>query len=181
MRGAVMPDWNKKIDQAWRTMTANLDKPAPEKRPRTGPPRSPTVWRPADARPTLRPPGNGEVVMNDRQPTSANLPGPGNLTGQADMIEVKSIKLTIVIMPEAVAALPVRDGVARMRFRVRCDGEELRVDIAMKALRKVQAMIKEKGVDGVVVMVSGRLGAGGAILDAGLSAVVKAPQVPKIG
>jgi len=41
-------------------------------------------------------------------------------------------------------------------------------------LRKVAATIAEHGVDGVAVIMQGKLGAGDVIIEAGLSAQVKA-------
>ena len=49
-----------------------------------------------------------------------------------------------------------------------------RGSLTPKSLRKVAATIAEHGVDGVAVIMQGKLGAGDVIIEAGLSAQVNA-------
>jgi hypothetical protein len=90
-----------------------------------------------------------------------------------DFLKVRTVKVTVVLSPEVVAAIGVRDGVPRVKLSVTWEHGTLRADVAAKAMRKAQRTIAEHGVEGVAVVLQGRLGHN-EILEAGLSAQLKA-------
>jgi hypothetical protein len=102
-----------------------------------------------------------------RQPvTKANTPRRDNmLTGRA-------LKATIILDPAEVVVMRP-GGAPRVALMINVAGRKVSADIAAKSLRKAQTTIGEAGVDGVVVIVQGKLGPGDVMLEAGLVAQVK--------
>ena len=90
-------------------------------------------------------------------------------------LTAKSIKVSLVLAPAQFAHLVVPVGAGRQPFRIKMeDGPVVSGELNPKSLRKVAATIAEHGVDGVAVIMQGKLGAGDVIIEAGLSAQVKA-------
>jgi hypothetical protein len=95
--------------------------------------------------------------------------------GPAQALTARALKVTAILDPAAVAALPEPVG-QRVVLHIAAPGQTVSADIASKALRKAKSIIKEHGADGVAVMIQGRL-AGTVITDAGLTAQPKVKQL----
>jgi hypothetical protein len=150
-----MKDLNRTIEHIERTMMRNLD--APARPPDGNRPRKSTqhVWRAADARPQS---SKGEIIVNST-------------------IAARTVKLTIPLDPAAVLPLAVKDGQARVKFTVTHDAGSLRADVSAKSVRKTQKAIADNGAENTFVMLQGKLGRSGEILECGLTAQVKAKAV----
>jgi len=96
-----------------------------------------------------------------------------------NMLTAKKLKVTVVLDPAQVLAVPAGDGVPRAVLRIALPDRQVTADIATKSLRRAQAAIREAGADGLAVILQGALAAGDKIVDAGLSAQPKAPKPPK--
>jgi hypothetical protein len=89
------------------------------------------------------------------------------------MLTGRALKVTILLDPvEVVAMRP--GGAPRVTLAINVAGRKVSADIAAKSLRKAQTTIGEAGVDGVAVIVQGKLGPGDVVLEAGLVAQVTA-------
>jgi hypothetical protein len=100
-------------------------------------------------------------------PESGERPMP-TLTG-------RSIKVVIPLDPVEIATLAAAE-TQRTTLRIRVFDRAMTADIASKSVRKVHAMIRDVGTEGVAVIVQGKLGPNDEILEAGLMAQVKAPK-----
>jgi hypothetical protein len=92
-------------------------------------------------------------------------------------LQAKAFKLTAVIEAATVASLNIPNGQPRLSLRIAAAGRTLKVDLAAKSLRKVQAALTEAGPDGLTVIVQGKL-EGDKLLEAGIAAQ---PRTPKAG
>jgi hypothetical protein len=90
-------------------------------------------------------------------------------------IPIRALKVTAVLSPELVLALPALEGTSRTKFTITADSGPLTADIATKSLRKVQTAIREAGADKIAVILQGKLGRD-EILEAGL---IAQPRTPK--
>ena len=88
-------------------------------------------------------------------------------------ISACSVQLKIPLNPTEVLALFAPDGRQRIRFIVTYNDGSLRVDVALKALRKAQAIIRAMGAENSFVTLQGKLGRG-EVLECGLVAQAKA-------
>jgi hypothetical protein len=97
------------------------------------------------------------------------------------MLTVTARSLKCVAVLDATTVLNVEcpeGGSARTLLTVRLPDRTLTADLASKSIRKVQAAIDQYGVEGVAVVLQGRLAAGNAgdqLVDAGI-AQAKAPK-----
>jgi hypothetical protein len=99
---------------------------------------------------------------------------PGELTlPTRSTLTAKRLKVTLVLNPDELAAVPVKDGKPRARLRIRLPDRKLTADIATKSLRKAQAAIREAGGDAIALVLQGCLLADDTIAEAGLSAQPK--------
>lgn len=73
------------------------------------------------------------------------------------MLTAKSAKLTLVLDPAEVAAWSVPEGQKHFKFKVRYQGAHIEVQLSTKGIRKTVAIVKELGVDGVAVIIQGKL------------------------
>jgi hypothetical protein len=78
----------------------------------------------------------------------------------------------IVVLTAAEVAATKVPTAARTVLTINVSGEVVSADIATKSLRKAQATIAEHGVDGVSVLVQGKL-IGERVTEAGLVAQLK--------
>jgi hypothetical protein len=90
----------------------------------------------------------------------------------------KALKVTAVLDPSALVGVVVPDGTSRAVLVVRLPGQTVTAAVAAKSLRRAVAAIAEHGIDGVACVLQGRLD-GGAIAEAGISAMPKAPKPAK--
>lgn len=89
----------------------------------------------------------------------------------------RSLKVTLVLDPTALAGTTVPDGAARITLRVAVEKRTVTAGIAAKSLRRAIATIAETGPEHVALILQGKL-VGETIEEAGLSAMPKAkPQV----
>ena len=88
-------------------------------------------------------------------------------------ISARSVQLKIPLNPTEVLALFAPEGRQRIRFSVTYNDGSLRVDVALKALRKAQAIIRAMGAENSFVMLQGKLGRG-EVLECGLVVQAKA-------
>jgi hypothetical protein len=91
----------------------------------------------------------------------------------------KALKVTVVLDPATLTDVVMPDGTSRVVLVVRLPGHSVTAQIAAKSLRRAVAAIAEHGVDGVACVVQGRLN-GSAIVDAGISAMSKAPKPARV-
>ena len=91
-------------------------------------------------------------------------------------LTARSLKLTAVLDPTVVAGIPAPNGQPRVPVAIVCGGRVIRAELNAKSLRKVQAVIAEHGADGVAVVLQGKLLAGDAIAEAGITAQIKTPK-----
>jgi hypothetical protein len=152
----------KTIDHIERTLARGLEQrpAAPPSKPKP----SPRSWH-APTTNTVYPSGQ---VLKPKKDKPKDKPMATQLT-----VTTRALKVTAVLDAATVAALPTPDGQARSRLAVACDGKIYTADIATKSLRKVKAAIAANGVDGVAVIVQGRL-KNNEIAECGLVAQVKA-------
>ena len=88
-------------------------------------------------------------------------------------ISACSVQLKIPLNPTEVLALFAPEGRQRIRFIVTYNDGSLRVDVALKVLRKAQAIIRAMGAENSFVTLQGKLGRG-EVLECGLVAQAKA-------
>lgn len=89
----------------------------------------------------------------------------------------KALKVTLVLDPAPLVGITVPDGVPRQTLAVLVDGRRVTAELASKSLRRAIAGITEHGIDGVACVLQGKLApSGNAIVEAGLSALPKAPK-----
>jgi hypothetical protein len=94
-------------------------------------------------------------------------------------ISARSVQLKIPLNPTEVLTLFAPEGRQRIRFIVTYNDGSLRVDVALKALRKAQAIIRAMGAENSFVMLQGKLGRG-EVLECGLVVQAKA-TAPAVG
>jgi hypothetical protein len=87
-------------------------------------------------------------------------------------LQVKAVKITIVVRPEDALAVVPAAGPAAITVRTE-DGRTFRAALNSKTVRKVQAAIREAGLDHVAVVLQAKLGSGNTLEEAGLSAQPK--------
>jgi hypothetical protein len=87
-------------------------------------------------------------------------------------ISARSVRLKIPLNSTDVLALFAPEGRQRIRFIVTYNDGSLRVDVTLKVLRKVQAIIRAMGAENSFVTLQGKLGRG-EVLECGLVAQAK--------
>jgi hypothetical protein len=92
------------------------------------------------------------------------------------MLSATKLKVTVVLKPAELLAVPTPEGQARVVLQVKLPDRTVKADVATKSLRRAQTTIRETGADNVVVILQGALVAGEIITEAGLSAQPKAPK-----
>jgi hypothetical protein len=91
------------------------------------------------------------------------------------MLHGRSLKATIMLdAAELLTLPPPQDGVPRYLLRVAVGGRTITADLSGKSVRKALANIREHGVEGVAVMLQGRLEVNNSLAEAGLVAQPKA-------
>jgi hypothetical protein len=91
-------------------------------------------------------------------------------------LAARTIKVTVVLEPQEVLAIPVPDGAPHVQVVIHATTRTLRAQLTAKGLRKAQAAIREVGPDGVAVILQGKLAASDALEEAGLSAQPRGPK-----
>jgi hypothetical protein len=89
------------------------------------------------------------------------------------VLTTRSLKVTALLDPKQVAALPEPPG-GKVTLTVACGDRTFTAPVTFKALRKVREAIAANGADGVAVILQGKLESGNVIAEAGLTAQVKA-------
>lgn len=92
-------------------------------------------------------------------------------------LSAKKMKITVVLDAAELLAVPTPEGKPRITLRIQLPDRVVTADIAAKSLRKAQAAIREHGAENVACILQGSL-VGDAIIEAGLSAQVKATKAP---
>jgi hypothetical protein len=115
------------IEQAVRAATKNLDKVAPAKMPRSGPPKSPTAWR---AAPTISTKNNDGAPMTfePRPAPSAKI--------VVGALKARALKVVVPLDPGEVMGLVVLQNQSRMHLKISSDMGELRAEIPAKGVRR---------------------------------------------
>jgi hypothetical protein len=121
---------------------------------------SPRAWRAEETLGLPRQASAAEREMHHRQTEATNT------------LVARSVKLTIPLAPEAVAALVVRDGVPRVKLTITFEGGTLRTEVSAKSVRKAQRVLAENNSEAVFCMLQGKL-VKNEIAEAGLVAQVK--------
>ena len=94
--------------------------------------------------------------------------------GHVPMLSANSVKVTLVLTPEQVAALPPSQG-KTVPVVIAVGGRQIRASLSAKSLRKSQAIIAEHGAESVAVIVQGRLLTDDVLADAGIVSNLKKP------
>jgi len=85
-------------------------------------------------------------------------------------VNAKSLKVTLVLLPQEILSLSAPDGQPRCIIRVNVAGARSVVaDLNAKSVRKAIAAIREAGPDNVAVILQGKLGSKDEMLEAGLA------------
>jgi hypothetical protein len=95
---------------------------------------------------------------------------------RSNVLHAGALKVTVVLNPAEVAAVPVVDGVPRVTVTINAAGRQLAATVSMKSLRKAQKVIRDLGAESVAVILQGKLEAG-SIIEAGLTVQPKQPRV----
>jgi hypothetical protein len=90
----------------------------------------------------------------------------------------RALKVTIVLDAGEILAHPLPE-TGRLVLRIRASDRTMTADIAAKSLRKAQATLQQVGAQGVTVILQGKLGAGDAVIEAGLTAQPKVKPSPE--
>lgn len=119
----------------------------------------------------------GKLTLN--RPPQAQ-PAPAEQSGVAT-VTARNIKITLVLnTAEAATALqPFATTDKRIPMTVMVEGRRLKADFAPKAVRKVLGAIQEHGLDGIAILIQGKLGSGDHVLEAGLMAQPKQQKPPQ--
>jgi hypothetical protein len=91
-------------------------------------------------------------------------------------LAAKAIKVTLVVDPAAVVAIPLRDGAPAPVVTIAAGGRSLRATFNAKSLRRTQATIRDVGPEAVAVVIQGKLGPDDEVLEAGIVATPKTPK-----
>jgi hypothetical protein len=92
---------------------------------------------------------------------------------RTNTLSAKSLKVTLVLNPSEVAAIPTPEGKPRCIVRVNVAGRAVVADLNAKSVRKAIATIRAAGADNVAVILQGKLEAGDTLAEAGLSVQLK--------
>jgi hypothetical protein len=95
-------------------------------------------------------------------------------------LAAKSLKVTLVLDPADLVGVTVPN-VPQVPFAITVGGRVVKGRFNAKTLRRSAAVVAELGAERVAVLVSGRLGAGDEILDAGIAAQARAPRPAEAG
>jgi hypothetical protein len=75
-------------------------------------------------------------------------------------LTAKAIKVTVVLDPAAILTIAAPEsGPPRLVLAIQTPDRTVRADLASKAIRRAQTIIREHTPDGTAVLVQGRLGA----------------------
>jgi hypothetical protein len=127
------------------------------------------VWR-ADA---LRSAETGSAAPPRTSTSSRSTSPPAAVI--SGTLQVKTVKITVVVRPEDALAVVPAAGPAAITVRTE-DGRTFQAALNSKTVRKVQAAIREAGPDHVAVVLQAKLGSGNTLEEAGLSAQPKGPR-----
>lgn len=95
------------------------------------------------------------------------------------MLNARSAKLTLVLDSAEVAAWSVPEGQKHFKFKVRYQGAHVEVQLSAKGARKAVAVVKELGVDGVAVMIQGKLKIGQTTISIEEAGILAQPRAKK--
>ena len=90
-------------------------------------------------------------------------------------VRTKALKVTATLDPEDLLGVRVPDQ-PRIRLRLQLPSQVVTAEVNAQSLRKVVAAIEASAPDSLVVVVQGEL-EGGAIVEAGISAVSRVPKL----
>jgi hypothetical protein len=130
-------------------------------------------------RTTLTAPPAARAALAARSPVPAPTEAPKSYAlrpGGRLRLSAKTLKVSLVLDPAALAGVTVPANMQRVEFAVAVDGRTVRGSLNAKSVRKAAAALAEHGADGVAVVLQGKLAAGDVLEEAGLSAQVKGPR-----
>lgn len=91
-------------------------------------------------------------------------------------LNARALKCTVVLDPSEIVAIDA-GVVPRVTLNISVqDLGTVTTDVAAKSVRKAQSLIAEHGVDGVAVIIQGKLISNNRISEAGLVAQVRTPK-----
>jgi hypothetical protein len=91
----------------------------------------------------------------------------------ANTLNAKSLKATLVLAPNEVMTLSAPDGVPRCVVRITVGGRTITADLNAKSVRKATATIRDAGPDNVASILQGKLAADNTLAEAGLTVQLK--------
>jgi hypothetical protein len=97
------------------------------------------------------------------------------LNGSTLTLAAKSLKVTAVLDPAALAGVFVSAALARVTLRITISGVVVTASIKAQSMKRAVNTIREFGVENVAAIVQGKL-AGNAIEEAGLVVQQKTPK-----
>jgi predicted O-methyltransferase YrrM len=96
-------------------------------------------------------------------------PVPPGHTPEVLRLAAKSISVSLVLDPAGLLGVTVPIGAAQVAFAIAASGRIVKGRFKAKSLRRAAAVIAERGVENVAVIVQGRLAADDQIEDAGIA------------
>jgi ProP effector len=87
-------------------------------------------------------------------------------------LTARTLKVMIILDPAQIATVRVSEG-ARVQLKIAVADRTVTAEVAGKSIKKAQAAIAEAGVDGVAIIIQGKLITGDVIAEAGLTVQVK--------
>jgi hypothetical protein len=91
-------------------------------------------------------------------------------------LQSRALKATLVLNPSPLVGVKVPDGTKQVVLVITLPDRTVRAAVNAKGLRRCIAAITDHGPENVAVVLSGRLDANNALLEAGISAMPKAPK-----
>jgi hypothetical protein len=91
-------------------------------------------------------------------------------------LEARSLKATAVLDPAALADIEVPNSTSKVTLRLAVPGRTLTAELNAKSLRWAVIAINAAGLDGVAVILQGKLEVNNALAEAGIAKQPKAPK-----
>lgn len=101
-------------------------------------------------------------------------PSPPPPLRRAGVLSARGLRVSLTLEAgELLAVAAPHGGRARVPLRISLQGRVVTADVAAKSVRKAQAAIRQRGADGVALLLQGRLADGDTIAEEGLAVQLK--------
>lgn len=96
-------------------------------------------------------------------------------------LKAKSVKVTLIIDATDLVGVSMPAGESKAPVAIETDGRTIRADLNAKSLRRALDTLRAEGPTGVAIVLQGRLDGNNMLLDAGIAAQPRKPQVAPTG